>query len=141
MDVHLSDPLPVNIGVSQGSILGPLLFLHFLNHLSTATESCDIDMFADDTEIDSAAKSECSAELASNVNSDLNKVKQYFDISMLSRNVQKCKFMIIVTHQFIVKMADVIIHINNESLKHVYIASTLVCIYTQISNGTTILIT
>ena len=79
VDGHLSDPLPVNIGVPQGSILGPLLFLLFLNDLPTVSESCDINMFADDTEIDSAAKPECSTELDSNVNSDLYKVKQYFD--------------------------------------------------------------
>ena len=56
VDGHLSDPLPVKIGVPQGSILFPLFFLHFLNDLPTVTESCNITVFADDTEIDSAAK-------------------------------------------------------------------------------------
>ena len=82
MDGHLVDPLPVNIGVPQGSILGPLLFLLFLNDLPTATKSCDINMFANDAEIDSATKPECSAELEFNVNSDLCKVKQYFDFQI-----------------------------------------------------------
>ena len=56
VDGHLSDPLPVDIGVPQGSILGTLLFLLVLNDLPTVTESCDINMFADDTDIDSATK-------------------------------------------------------------------------------------
>ena len=76
MDDHLSDPLPVNIGVLQGSILGPFLFMIFLNDLLTVTGSCDINMFADDTEIYSTAKLECSAKIESNLNSDLCKVKQ-----------------------------------------------------------------
>ena len=81
---HLSDPLPVNIGVPQGAILGPLLFLHFVNDLHTVIECYDINMFADDTETDSAAKPEYSAELESNVNSDICKVKKYFDINNLA---------------------------------------------------------
>ena len=82
-------------------------------------------MFADDTEIDSAAKPECSAELESNVNSDPCRVKQYFDINILSANVQKCEFMLIGTNQSIAKMDDVRIHINNEPLKHVPAAKYL----------------
>ena len=42
-----------------------------------------------------AAKPECSAEL-----------EDYFDINRLSLNVQKCKFMLIGSHQSITKMAD-----------------------------------
>ena len=125
MDGHLSDPLPVNIGVPQGSILGPLLFLLFLNDLPTITESCDINMFADDTDIDSAAKPECSVELESNVNSDLCKVIQYLNINRLSLNVHKCEFFLIGTHQSIAKMADVKILTNNEPLKHVSVAKYL----------------
>ena len=82
-------------------------------------------MFADDTEIDSAAKPECSAELESNVNSDPCRVKQHFDINRLSVNVQKCEFMLIGTNQSIAKMDVVRIHINNEPLKHVPIAKYL----------------
>ncbi len=52
LDGHLSDPLPVSIGVTQGTILGPLLFLLLLSDLPTVTESCETNMYADDTEID-----------------------------------------------------------------------------------------
>ena len=46
-------------------------------------------------------------------------VKQYFDTNKLSFNEEKCSFMLTGTHQSIVKMVDVRIHSNNESLTHV----------------------
>ncbi len=109
VDGHLSSPLPVSICVPQGSILGPLLFLLILNDLPTVTESCETNMYADDTEIDSASKPDCPEELENNINSDLCKISEYFN-------------MLIGTYQSLAKMPETSIHINNEPLHKVTIS-------------------
>ena len=47
----ISAPLPNNIGVFQGSALGPLLFCIFANDLSLFAEDATVVQYADDTQI------------------------------------------------------------------------------------------
>ena len=48
---HFSTPMKVKLGVPQGSILGPLLFLVFVNDMLGRTNSSSIFLFADDTKL------------------------------------------------------------------------------------------
>ena len=46
---ELFDALPVTVGVPQGSILGPLLFVVYINNLPDAVINSEVTLYADDT--------------------------------------------------------------------------------------------
>ena len=53
-----SSNLKVSSGVPQGSVLGPTLFIYFINDLPNVVKSTDIKIFADDTKVYKAIKTE-----------------------------------------------------------------------------------
>lgn len=76
-------------GVPQGSVLGPLLFLIYINDLPDSIYSC-LRMFADDTKIWSVIRLPSDSD---KLQSDLDRLMDWTQQWLLAFNVDKCKVM------------------------------------------------
>ena len=82
--------LQIKCGVPQGSILGPLLFLIYINDLSLVTKFLSPVIFADDTNLFYSHNN--IKILFKNANDELEKISQWFKANKLSLNEGKTKF-------------------------------------------------
>ena len=85
----------IEIGVPQGSCLGPLLFLIFINDFPQAVQDSTVSMYADDTSL--CYQSHDLTRLNKAINSDLKKLDTWLQGNKLSLNVAKTHSMLIST--------------------------------------------
>ena len=112
-----SDPLPVLSGVPQGSILGPLLFLLFINDLCNLPLSLKPLLFADDTTL---LYSHTDVDvLISTINHDLQTLSMWFKANKLLLNVNKTHFMFFSLNTLLHK-SELKIEIDNCALNRVF---------------------
>ena len=92
IDGVTSNILPLSTGVPHGSILGPLLFLIYMNDIPYCTEHFNFILYADDTTLSSTIQ--ISSLSPRDLNTELAKVFDWLAVNKLSLNVRKTKYVI-----------------------------------------------
>ena len=105
-----SPQLPITCGVPQGSTLGPLLFLLYINDLNLSIKASTVSHFADDTSILYASKK--SKTLESVLNYDLKLCVEWLKVNRLSLNVEKSKLLIFQTRNSITDYDNISIKLD-----------------------------
>jgi len=93
----MSKEASINIGVPQGSILGPFLFLIYANDLSNYVSNGTCNCFADDTIIYVTGKT--VSEVTTKLQTCINNVQTWYTQNRLVINVQKSNVMLLTTQQ------------------------------------------
>lgn len=107
----------ITYGVPQGSILGPLLFLIYINSIHTIGLKGDIALYADDTSLFYFGKS--IESIIADAQCDLDKLNTWFQGNLLTINVSKTNYIIFAAVNK--KMPNFVpLTINNQPITRVY---------------------
>ena len=111
-----SDTLAMSCGVPQGSVLGPLLFLIFINDLPNTTNFLTL-LFADDTTFQLSGQN--VQELFQTANIELNKAAIWFQTNKLTLNVKKTKFILFRSKNMQVDFSNINLKIGGSQIERI----------------------
>ena len=113
----MSEAETVLYGVPQGSKLGPLLFILFINDLPFNVEHCTLDMYADDT--NAAAHGSSLIQTTENIQSD--NIEKSLENNRMVVNASKSSVMLVCSHQKRASLLTdrIVLSYNNNTLTQV----------------------
>ena len=95
-----SDTLNVNIGIPQGSILGPFLFILYINDLHNVSDKLTLLQFADDSSFFVSGRS--LPELFNVLQNEIVKIREWLNNNKLSLNISKTNYMIMTNRKKVI---------------------------------------
>ena len=123
----LSDTLPISTGVPQGSILGPLLFLLYVNDIHLASDKFNAILYADDTTLVGPLcsfkydrKSIDYNNISNHINAELNEICKWLSSNKLFLNAPKTKYMLFHFPQRRITDIDLTLKINDLHIDRVH---------------------
>ena len=87
-----SNPTTISCGIPQGSVLGPVLFLLYINDFNQSSDLFDFHLFADDANLFYRHKS--LSILESDINNELVNINTWLCANKLSLNIKKSNFVL-----------------------------------------------
>ena len=114
----ISHTCTLTCGITQGTILGPLLFLLYINDLPNCLSNSQPRMYADDTHLTYADNDICSIEAS--LNQDLSNINRWLIANKLTLNMTKTEFMLIGLRQKLNSLSAIpALEINGTQLNRV----------------------
>ena len=130
----ISDPLPNNIGVFQGSALGPLLYCVFANDISLFAEDAVVVQYADDTQILVSGKKADFKNVIHRMERALSSLDIWFRANGLKVNAGKTQLMLLGSAQNLRNAPDVTVKFRDHTLFPVSEATNLGIIFDRTLN-------
>ena len=123
-----SDVMKLSTGVPQGYVLGPLLFIIYMNDIHVASKCFKAILYADDTNLISpicsfnihhSLNQDNLGDICSNINAELDLIFEWLNINKLSLNVSKKKYMLFHYPQRKVHNLSLVLKIDSTSIERV----------------------